>query len=78
MNEPKSQSIDSNKYQVRETGKSPCVYRACVPLLCSQCGRTIQSGKIFTRSADKKGLVSAIRYIQCRNCVVIDLVDEDF
>jgi hypothetical protein len=45
------------------------VWKAIEPVECYQCGRTVEVGELFTRSADKKGKVYGIRYTNCRDCV---------
>lgn len=44
-------------------------YKALTQLRCHQCSRIVEIGELFSRSADKKGNVYGIRYVQCHDCV---------
>jgi hypothetical protein len=58
----------------QQTGEDIFILEATAQLQCHQCSRVIEAGELFSRSADKKGLVYGIRYTNCRNCVPFEPV----
>lgn len=53
------------------------IYSASEILKCPNCGNEIVKNELFSRSADKKGLVEGIRYIWCQTCKPIKNPDDD-
>jgi hypothetical protein len=68
MRTPKSTPVES-RFRFKKTHVEAVVWKAIEPVECYQCGRTVEVGELFTRSADKKGKVYGIRYTNCRDCV---------
>jgi DNA-directed RNA polymerase subunit RPC12/RpoP len=48
------------------------IYSANEKITCTHCGSKIVRDELFSRSADKKGLVEGIRYTWCQICKPIN------
>ena len=64
-------------FRSQQTGQEIFTYEAMIQLDCGQCGRAIEVGDLFSRSADKKGYIYGIRYTQCRSCIPFEPVLQD-
>jgi len=51
------------------------IYYAIKDVTCKNCNRTISENELFSRSADKAGRITGIKYTWCRICQPIDAPD---